>query len=97
MLLSSKPKKIKPKGTFRELRLVQNVNHHGVDTIKAEVVKTPQQGSEKMPLTSHCSCTSSSIKHLETEIFDLEPIPCDLEEPDLPKKCQMLVFLFLSS
>jgi hypothetical protein len=96
MSLSSKPKKIKPKGTVQELKLVQSINRHGVDTIKAEVVKTPQ-GSQKMPSTSQRSCSSSPMKRPRMEIFDSEPIPCHLEEPDAQKKCQTMVFLFLSS
>jgi hypothetical protein len=97
MSLSSKPKKIKPKGTVRELRIVHSVNRRGVDTIKTEVVKTPQQGSSKMPSASQGSRSSSPIKRRRVEIFDSEPIPCNLEEPDLPKKRQTMVFLFLSS
>ena len=91
MSLSSKPKKLKPKGTVRELKLVQTINRRGTDTIKAEEVKTP---SRKTLSTQH-NHSSSSIKRPKIgTFFDSEPIPCDLEGPDLPKKHQTLVFLF---
>ena len=89
MSLSSKPKKFKPKGTVRELKLVHTINHRGADTIKAEEVKTPS--------TSQHNHSSSSIKRPKMgTFFDLEPIPCDLDGPDVPKKRQTLVFLFPS-
>lgn len=89
MSLSSKPKKFKPKGTVRELKLVHTINRRGADTIKAEEVKTP---SRKAP--SH---SSSSIKRSKMgTFFDSEPIPCDLEGHDMPKKRQTLVSLFPS-
>jgi hypothetical protein len=97
MSLSSKPKKVKPKGTVQERRLVQSINRHGVDTIKAEVVKTPQQGSPKMSSTNQHSRSSSPIKRPRMEMFDSEPIPCNLEEPDMQKKRQTMVFIFLYS
>jgi hypothetical protein len=96
MSLSSKPKKLKPKGTVRELKLVQTINRHGADTIKAEVVKPPQQGSPQMSSTSQRNHSSSPIKRPRMEIFDSEPIPCNLEDPDMRKKRQTMVFLFLS-
>ena len=36
MSFSSKPKKVQPKGTVRELKLVHTVNRRGRDTIKTE-------------------------------------------------------------
>jgi hypothetical protein len=94
MSLSSKPKKFKPKGTVRELKLVHTINRRGADTIKAEEVKTP---SRKAPSTSQHNHSSSSIKRPKMgTFFDLEPIPCDLDGPDMPKKRQTLVFLLPS-
>ena len=93
MSFSSRPKKIKPKGTVQELRLVQSINRRGVNTIKAEHVKTPQQGSTKMPSASQRNCSSSPIKHPRIEMFDSEPIPCDLEAPAVQKKCQTMAFI----
>ena len=93
MSFSSKPRKLKPKGTVWELKLVQIINRHGADNIKAEEVQTP---SRKAPSTSQPNY-SSSIKHQKLgTFFDSEPIPCDLEGPDMPKKHQTLVFLFPS-
>jgi hypothetical protein len=90
MSLSFKPKKIKPKSTVQELRLVQSINRCGIDTMKAEQVKTLQQGSAKMPFASQHSCSSSLIKRRRMEMFDSEPIPCDLEEQ---RKRQTMVFI----
>jgi hypothetical protein len=59
--------------------------------MKAKQVKTPQQGSAKMPSASQHSRSSSPIKHQRMEMFDSEPIPCDLEEQ---KKCQTMVFIY---
>ena len=86
-------KKIKPKGTVQELRLVQSINHHGVNTMKAEQVKTLQQGSAKMPSASQHNRSSSPIRHPRIEMFDSEPIPCDLEVPAVQKKHQTMVFI----
>ena len=97
MSLSSKPKKIKPKGAVQELRLVQSINRHGANTIKTEQVKTPRQGSARMPSTSQRSRSSSPIKRPRMETFDLEPIPCNLEGLGVHKKRQTMVFLLLSS
>jgi hypothetical protein len=63
MSLSSKPKKTKPKSTVQELRLVQSINRRGMNTMKAKQVKTPQQGSAKMPSASQHSRSFSLIKH----------------------------------
>jgi hypothetical protein len=91
MSLSSKPKKIKPKSTVQELRLFQSINHRGINTIKDKWVKTPQQGSEKMPSVSQHSCSSIlSIEGWTLEMFDSEPISCDLKEQ---KKRQTMVFI----
>lgn len=93
MSLSSKPKKLKPKGTVKELKLVQTINRYGADIIKAEEVKTP---SRKALSNQHHS--SSSIKRPKMgTFFDSEPIPCDLEGPDMPKKRQTLVILLPQS
>jgi hypothetical protein len=96
MSLSSKPKKVKLKGTVRELKLVQTISRHGTDTIKAEEVKTPQHGSRKATSTSHHKDSSSPTKRLKMgTFFDSEPIPCNLEGPDMSKKRQTLVFILL--
>lgn len=92
MSLISKPKKVKRKGTVRELKLVHSINRDGADTIKTEVVKTLKQGA---PSTSRHSLSSSPIKRRKLEAFDNEPIPFVLDGPDISQKRQTLVFLLL--
>jgi hypothetical protein len=94
MSLSSKPKKVKRKGTVRELKLVHSINRRGDDTIKTEEVKTPKK---EAPSTSQRSHSSSPIKRLRLEVFDNEPVPFVLEGPDMSEKRQTLVFLFFPS
>jgi hypothetical protein len=92
MSLSSKPKKIRAKGTFRELKIVQTVSRKGHDTIKTEEIKTPRRGVKNGPSTSHLNHTlSSSSKRPKLEPFDEEPIPWDLGGPEGPVKRQTLV------
>ena len=52
MALSSKPKKIKPKGGCRELKVVQTVSRKGYDTLKSEEVKTLPHSLKNEPSTS---------------------------------------------
>src|SRR6266446_5289925 len=80
MSLASKPKKIKAKGKFKELKLVQTVTRKGNDIIKTEEVKTPRRGSKYGPSTSQTHQLSSSpMKRAKLEIYDEEPIPWNLE------------------
>jgi hypothetical protein len=92
MSLSSRPKKVKPKGTVRELKLVHTINRHGSHIIKTEEVKTPKK---ETPSTSQHGRSSSPIKRRKLDAFDDEPIPFILEGADMPKKRQTLVFLLL--
>ena len=97
MSFSSKPKKIKAKGTFRELKLVQTVSRKGFDAIKTEEAKTPQGDAKNGPSTSHPSrATSSPAKRQKLEPFDQEPMPCNLEDLDYSEKRQTLVFYLCS-
>lgn len=97
MSSSSKPKKIKAKGTFRELKLVQTVSRKGFDAIKTEEAKTPQSHGKNGPSTSHPGhATSSPLKRQKLEQFDQEPIPCSLEGLDYSEKRQTLVFYLCS-
>ena len=57
MSFSSKPKKIKAKGTFRELKIVHTVSRKGFDAIRTEEVKTPQRDAKNEPSTSRPSHT----------------------------------------
>ena len=94
MSLSSKPQKIKRKGTVWELKLVQTISRHGIDTIKVEEVKTPKHGSQKASSTSQLSHSSSPTKRPKIETFDSGPILFNLEGLDISKKRQTLVFFF---
>ena len=62
MSFSSKLKKVIPKGTVHELKLVQTIIHCGSDTLKTEDVKTLRHGQQTTPLMSkqdHSTCYDS--------------------------------------
>jgi hypothetical protein len=96
MPLSSKPKKVKQKGTVRELKLVQSINRYGSDTYKAEEVKKQPNDSQKppLPLMNDGTPSSSSMKRSKFEPVDQEGIEWSLEMPDFSKKRQTLVIPF---
>jgi hypothetical protein len=94
MSLSSKVKKVKPKGIV-ELKVVPTVNRRGVFTVKTEQVKTSNRGSDKTPSSNHRISSSSPTKLRSTLVFDGEPIPCDLDVDDSYEKRKTLVFTFL--
>jgi hypothetical protein len=96
MSLSSKPKKIKPKGGCQELKVVQTVSRKGYDTIKTEEVKTPRRDAKNGLSTSQPQQPSRSpSKRLKLDPFDAEPIPLNMEGPGTSGKRQTLVFGFL--
>jgi hypothetical protein len=95
MSLSSKVKKIKAKGTVRELKLVHSIGRRGADIIKAEEVNTPGQSLPTTPLTSQRNQSSSPVKRARMDVFDSEPIPCNLGDSDKSKKHQTLVCILL--
>jgi hypothetical protein len=88
MSLSSKPRKIKPKGSVQELKLVHSINRRGAVTIKTEDVKTPKQEG---PLTSQHGRSSSPIKRAKLDTSDLGSIPFFLDGPDVSTTRQTLV------
>jgi len=94
MSLSSKPKKVVPKGAVRELKLVQTVNRRGKDTIKTEEVKTPRRGSQNGSTNQLKQSSSSPTKRSKAEDFDGEPIDWYLGDSDVSKKRQTLVCHF---
>ena len=94
MSFSSKPKNVIPKGTLRELKLVQTINHRGSDTLKTEEVKTPRHGQQTTPSTSKQDHSSSPFKCPKLQDFNVDPITFDMEGIDVSKKRQTLVFLF---
>ena len=101
MSLSSRAKKIKAKGAFQELKLVQTVSRKGLDTIRTEEVKTPRRGAKNGLSTSHLNETlSSPIKRQKLEPFDDGPILWDIEGPNAiesVKRHTLVVFYALLS
>jgi len=95
MSSSSRPKKIRPKGTVREHRLVQSVSRHGYATIKTEEITTPRRASQKAQSTSRRNDSSSPVKRPRLEAFDAEDIQYGMDGSDVSKKRQTLVFFFL--
>jgi len=90
MSSSSRAKKVKPKNTVRELKLVHSISRRGVDVLKMEEVKTPKK---KTALASRHSGSSSPIKRPKLEPFNPVGISDDLEEFDTSGKRFTLVFL----
>lgn len=90
MPLASKPKKVKPKGVVRELKIVHTVSRRGADTVKTEEVKTPWHESRKTSSSSQLNQSSSPVKRPKFGGSDAEPIPCYLEG----RKQPTLVILF---
>jgi hypothetical protein len=93
MSFASKPRKVKPKGTVRELKLVHSVNRRGAHIITTEETEKPKQAG---PSQSQHSRSASPIKRQKLEATDGVPIPVDLEGPDMTNKRQTLVFVHLS-
>ena len=87
-------KKVIPKGTLCELKLVQTINHRGSDTLKTEEVKTPRHGQQMMPSTSKQDHSSSPFKHPKLQDFNVDSITFNMEGIDVSKKRQTLVFCF---
>jgi hypothetical protein len=94
MSFASKPKKVVPKGTVRELKLVHTINRHGAAIVRTEEVKTPRKNKQKTPTTSQRNYSSDS-KRQKLENFDVDPIELILEGPDGSTKRPTLVFLSL--
>jgi hypothetical protein len=93
MSFASKPRKVKPKGTVRELKLVHSVNRRGAHVITTEETEKPKQAG---PSESQHSRSASPIKRQKLEATDGAPIAVDLEGPDMTNKRQTLVFIHLS-
>jgi hypothetical protein len=91
MSFSSKPRKIKAKGTVRELKVVQSVNRRGADVLITEEVKTPKK---KATTTRQRNHSSSPIKRPKLDDFDGEPVPLYLGGPDTSNKRPTMVCLF---
>jgi hypothetical protein len=79
MASSSRSRKVKPKVSVREFKLVHSINRRGKDTLKTEEVKTPKHTSQKASSSTHHNHSSSPTKRSKMEYSVMEPIPFDLE------------------
>jgi hypothetical protein len=93
--MASKPKKIKAKGTVRELKIVHSVSRRGADIVTTEEVKTLGHVTPKTSLCGQPNQSSSPTKRQKLDNWDSEPIPCHLEGSNDYKERQTLVFLLL--
>lgn len=93
MSSSSRVKKVKAKGSVRELKLVQSISRYGVDILKTEEVKTPQRGSKIASSSTRHTHSSSPTKRSKLEASDVDPIPFDIEGAEMYNKRQTLVIL----
>jgi CxC2 like cysteine cluster associated with KDZ transposases len=93
MSFASKPKKVKRKGTARDLKLVHSINRRGAATITTEEVTTPRRDLQSTSSTSKQNHSSSTAKRHKLEPFDVNPIQFHLDEPNVSTKRETLVFL----
>jgi hypothetical protein len=92
MSLSSKPKKVKPRGSVKELKLVHTVDRRGRDTIKTEEVKTPRGDRQPSPSKIRGNKSQSPSKRHKVDGYDEDPISFNGEEAGASTKRQTLVF-----
>jgi hypothetical protein len=93
MLFSSKPKKVKPKGSVKELKLVHTVDHRGRDTIKTEEVKTPRGDRQPSPSKNRGKKSQSPSKRHKVDGYDVDTVSFNGEEAGASTKRQTLVFI----
>jgi hypothetical protein len=93
MSFSSKPKKVKPKGSVKELKLVHTVDRRGRDTIKTEEVKTPRGDRQPSPSKIQGNKSQSPSKRHKVDGYDVDPISFNGEEAGASTKRQTLVFI----
>jgi hypothetical protein len=92
----SKPKKVKLKGSVRELQLVQTVSRRGVASVGTEEDRTPRHSRKKSESTTPRNYSSSPVKRLKLEAADEHPLPFSLDDGDLLNKRQTIIFFSLS-
>ena len=92
MSTSSRTKKIRPKGTVRQLKVVNTISRSESDILKLEEVKTPRK---KATSNSQRNMSSSPIKHPNLEGFHTDSFSSYMEGLEIGKKRETLVFLFL--
>jgi hypothetical protein len=93
MSVSSQARKIKQKGTVRELKIVPSVTRRGADTLIAEEVSMPRRDNKKASSSHRTNQSSSPMKRQKLEGFDAEPLACHFEGADDYGKRQTLVFI----
>jgi hypothetical protein len=91
MSFASKPKKIKAKGTLRELKIVNSVSRRGADIVKVEEDKTPRRGTKGASSSSQLNQSLSPKKRQKLDVCDDKPIPCHFEGPNDDKERKTLV------
>lgn len=96
MSFSSKPKKVKPKGTVRELKLINTVNRRGLDTLRTEEIGTSKNDHQNTYSPSQRNGSSSPVKRQKLDDLQVDPILFNMEDPEVSKKRQTLVCLFPS-
>ena len=92
MSTSSRTKKIRPKGTVHQLKVVNTISRSGLDILKLEEVKTPRK---KATSNSQRNMSSSPIKRPNLEGFHTDSFSSYMEGLEIGKKRETLVFLFL--
>jgi len=78
----------------RELTLVETINRRGADTLKTQEVNKRSRDQQGTPSTSQINHSSSPAKRLKLDDIQIDPIDFNMEEPDVSKKRQTMVFLF---
>jgi hypothetical protein len=87
----SKPRKVKPNGSVRVLKLVPSISRRGLDKLKTEEVKTLRHESQKGSTSGRQTQSSSPTKRPKLEGYDTNPIPFDFRGPEDDMKRQTLV------
>jgi hypothetical protein len=94
MSVSSRPKKVKPKGVIQELKLVQTISRNGKDTVQTEAIKTPSRPQQKAAFSNTPSQSCSPTKRRKLEDFEEELTAYDMGDSHMSAKRKTLVFLF---
>jgi len=93
MSVYSQARKVRQKGTVRELKVVPSVTRRGADTLKTEEVKTPGRDRAKASSSNRANQSSSPTKRRKLDGFDAQPLPLDFVDSGEAGKRQTLVFI----
>jgi hypothetical protein len=94
MSVFSKARKVKAKGTVRELKIVQSVSQRGKDMLTTEEVSTPRHDNKNACSSRGTNQSSSPAKRPKPDGFNAEPLPCHFKGPDDDGRRQTLVWIF---